>query len=100
MIVINIGEQQVVNVPDELIQELADVRFGFAKLTYKYEREVQKSPEAKEKFIKLLPRLCKNLKVKDGSFESLFDALVEERISLFNVHYLKLFSKEFPEDVW
>ena len=100
MIVIYIGEQQVVNVPDELIKKLFDVRFGFVNLTYHYEREVKKSPEAKEKFIKFLPRLCKNLKVKDGSFESHFETLVEEGISLFNVHCLKQFSKVFPEDVW
>ena len=99
MIVIYVGEQPVVTVPDELIQELADVRFDFVELTCNYEREVKKSPEAKEKFIKFLPRLCKNLKVKDGSFESLFETLVEEGISLFNVHYLKRFSKVFPEDV-
>ena len=99
MIVIYIGEQQVVHVPDKLIQKVVEVRRGFVNLTCDYESVVQKSPEAKEKFIEFLPRFCKNLEVKDGSFESHFDTLVEERISLFNVHHLKQFSDVLPEDV-
>ena len=95
-----VGEQQVVHVPDELILELADVRFGFAKLIFNYGREVRKSPIAQENFVEFLPRLCKGLKIEGSSFQSHFDTLIEEGISLFNVHYLKRFSQIFPEDVW
>ena len=70
LFVFHIGEQQVINVPNELIEKLAGVRFSFAKLIYDYEKELQNSPEAQKNLVEFLPRFCKG---KSGSFKSLFD---------------------------
>ena len=85
-------------VPEALVEELADLRFAFANLIYCYEEELQKSPEAQEKFVKFLPRLFHKA-IDDSSFQSHFNTLVEEEVSLFNTHYLKQLCTIFPEDV-
>ena len=89
---------ECVPVPEALVEELADMRFAFAKLIYSYEEELQKSPQAQEKFVKFLPRLFRRA-VDDHSFQSHFNTLVEEEVSLFNTHYLKQVCTIFPEDV-
>ena len=88
----------VLVVPEELVEELADLRFAFANLIYSYEEELQKSPEAQEKIVKFLPRLF-HRPVEDHSFQLQFNTLVEEEVSLFNIHYLKRICGIFPEDV-
>ena len=86
-------------VPDTLVEELADLRFAFANLLYSYENEIQSSPESQEKFIKFLPRLFRR-DIEDHSFQSLFNMLIGEEVSLFNTHYLKRICSIFSEDVW
>ena len=86
-------------VPEALVEELADLRFAYANLIYSYEEELQKSPESQEKFVKFLPRLFHRA-IEDRSFQSHFNTLVEEEVSLFNTHYLKKFCTIFPKDVW
>ena len=92
------GEQQVEQVPDALVEELADLRFAFAKLIRNYEKQLHISPEAQEEFVKFLPRLFRRA-VEDLSFQSHFNTLVEEEVSLFNIFYLKQLCSIFPEDV-
>ena len=86
-------------VPEALVEKLADLRFAYASLIYSYEEELQKSPEAQEKFVKFLPRLFHRA-IDDHSFQSHFNTHVEEELSLFNTHYLKRICHMFPEDVW
>ena len=87
-------------VPNELMEELADLRSAFAKLLRNYEKELLNSSEAQAKFVALLPRLLHNGgNNSDSNFKSLFDKLVEEKVSLFNIHYLKRACNVFPEDV-
>ena len=90
------GEQ--VDVPEALVEELAGLRFAFAYLLYRYENELHNSPEAQEEFVKFLPRLF-HRPVEDHSFQSHFNTLVEEEVSLFNIFYLKQLCIIFPKDV-
>ena len=88
-------------VPDELVEELADLRVAFAKLLRNYEKELLNSPQAQAELVALLPRLFrKGGSSLDPDFKSNFDTLVEEKVSLFNTHYLKNIHSIFPEDVW
>ena len=87
-------------VPDELVEELIDLRVAFAKLLRNYEKELLNSSEAQDEFIALLPRLFhKERSSLNPDFKSNFDKLVEEKVSLFNIHYLKSICSMFPEDV-
>ena len=86
-------------VPDALVEELADLRFAFAKLQRNYEKQLRNSPEAQEEFVEFLPRLFRR-PVEDHSFQSHFNTLIEEEVSLFNIFYLKRLCSIFPEDVW
>ena len=85
-------------VPEVLVEELADLRFAFAKLLHNYEKQLHHSPEAQKEFVEFLPRLFHRA-VEDHSFQSLFNTLVEEEVSLFNTYYLKRLCTIFPEDV-
>ena len=85
-------------VPEALLEELGDLRIGYAKLLYSYEKQVLDSPEAQREFVRFLPRLF-HRPVEDHSFQSQFDTLVEEEVSLFNIFYLKRICGIFPEDV-
>ena len=93
-------DQVVVDIPDTLVEELADLRFAYAKLLRNYEEEVWKSSKAQEEFVKFLPRLLRRNVSTDQTFQFLFDKLIEEEVSLFNIHYLKRICSIFPEDVW
>ena len=90
----------VVNTPDTLVEELADLRFAYAKLLRSYEKELRRSPEAQEEFVEFLPRLLRRNVSTDQTFQLLFDKLIEEEVSLFNIHYLKRICGIFPEDIW
>ena len=90
----------VVDIPDTLVEELADLRFAYAKLLRSYEKELWKSPEAQEEFVEFLPKLLQINFSSDQTFHLLFDKLIEEKVSLFNIHYLKRLCDIFPEDVW
>ena len=85
-------------VPEALVEKLADLRFALANLIYSYEEDLQKSFEAREKFVKFLPRLFHRA-IEDHSFQSHFNTLIEKEVSLFNTHYLKQLCTIFPEDV-
>ena len=110
---------EYVVVPDELVEELADLRVAFAMLLRKYEKELHSSLEAQQEFVafleKLFPRkrssnhsfkssfeklVEEKISSSNHSFKSSFDKLVEEKISLFNIHYLKRICSIFPKDIW
>ena len=61
MVFIIISGLEHVDVPEALVKELATLRLDFAKLLLKYEKELQNSPEAKQKLVELLPWLFPNV---------------------------------------
>ena len=97
-VLLTISGLACVVVPEPLVEELADLRFAFAKLVRNYEKQLRNSPEAQEEFVEFLPRLFHRA-VDDHSFQSHFNTLVEEEVSVFNTHYLKRLCSIFPEDV-
>ena len=97
-VILTISVLEQVEVPNALVEELAGLRFAFAKLIRNYERQLRKSPEAQEEFVEFLPRLFRRA-VEDHSFQSHFNTLVEEEVSLFNIFYLKQLCSIYPEDV-
>ena len=90
----------VVDIPDTLFEELTDLRFAYAKLLRSYGKELRRSPEAQEEFVEFLPILLRKNVSTDQTFRLLFDKLIEEEVSLFNIHYLKRVCGIFPEAVW
>ena len=95
--------EQVISVPDTLVEELTNLQFAFANLQLSYEKEVRKSPEAQEQFVQFLPRLLRRTimhMTPDNSFHSNFYILMEEEVSLFNTFYLKRICNIFPGNVW
>ena len=88
-----------VDVPDTLVEELGDLRFAFAKLIHNYEKEIRQSPEAREEFVSFLPRLFHRA-IEDSDFQSHFNTLIQEEVSLFNIFYLKRICGIFPQDIW
>lgn len=93
-----ISGEQVKLVPDSLVEELAGLRSAFARLLRNYEEQLQSSSEAQNEFVKFLPRLFHRA-VDNHSFQSHFNTLIEEEVSLFNIFYLKQLCGIFPEDV-
>ena len=88
-------------VPDSLLKQLTSLRISYARFLRRYKRVLQNSPEAREEFIETLPRLLhRGSDSSDRNFQSDFNTLVEEEVSLFNVTYLKQICEIFPEDVW
>ena len=97
-VILAISGLECVVVPEALVEELADLRFAFAKLLRNYEKQLRHSPEAQEEFVEFLPHLFHRA-VEDHSFQSHFKTLIEKEVSLFNTHYLKRICTIFPEDV-
>ena len=108
VVIVVVGVHCSLKVADERLRFLVGVsfiialvtlRFGFAKLLRSYEKQLCHSPEAQEEFVEFLPRLFPNV-TEHSSFQSAFNTLVEEEVSLFNTHYLKRICDIFPEDIW
>ena len=97
-VILAISGLECVVVPEALVEELAELRFAFAKLLRNYEKKLRHSPEAQEEFVEFLPRLFHRA-IGDHSFQSHFNTLAEEQVSLFNIFYLKQLCTIFPEDV-
>ena len=91
------GEQFVVS--DEILEDLAELRVNYASLLYEYKNVLESSPEAKKKFVEFLPGLLGRSLGPDHSFQSYFNKLVDEEVSLFNITYLKQLCHIFPADV-
>ena len=87
-------------VTNKLIEALADLRIAFANLLHNYKKEIQNSPNAQREFIEYLPLLFgERWRSEDSSFQTYFQMLIDEEISLFNIFYLKRICNKFPEDV-
>ena len=91
-------ELQIV-VPDELLEDLANLREDYASFLCEYKNVLESSPEAQKKFVDTLPGLLGRSLGPDHSFQSYFNIYVDEELSLFNINYLKTFCYIFPADV-
>ena len=60
---------------------------------------LESSPEAQKKFVDTLPGLLGRSLGPDHSFQSYFNIIDDEEVSLFNINYLKTFCYIFPDDV-
>ena len=86
-------------VSDNLLEDLADLRVDYASLLCEYKNVLESSPEAQKKFVDTLPGLLGRSLGPDHSFQSHFNKLVDEEVSLFNITYLKILCRIFPADV-
>ena len=85
----------LVLVPDELIEELVDLRMAYAEFLYEYESELQKNDEAQKKFVRTLQIL-----LDEGlEFSKCFRNLIEKEVTLFNITYMEKLCKVFPQNV-
>ena len=94
-------EQFIVSevVSDELLEDLAHLRVDYASLLCEYKNVLESSPEAQKKFVDTLPGLLGRSLGSDHSFQSYFNKLVDEEVSLFNITYLKELCRIFPAGV-
>ena len=90
---------QKVVVPDALVEELADLRAAYATLLMRFERELERSSEAQEDFVAFLRKLLRGAISSDCDFHSALEILIDNEVSLFNIHYLKHASIVLPEEV-
>ena len=101
---INVDQPQrgecIITVPDSLLEELAALRIRYALLLSRYKKEMQNSSEAQEKFVETVPTVLGRPLSSERNFQSHFNTLINEEVSLFNITYLKQFCVVFPEDVW
>ena len=92
--------EQLMNVPsDELLEELARLRIAYARFLCGYKKILQDSAEAQEAFVETVPGVIHREPGPDHSFQSYFNTLLDEEVSLFNITYLKTFCDIFPADV-
>lgn len=89
-----------VDVPNELVEEFADLRSAFAKLLLSYEKELSKSLEAKDDFVAYVRNLFPREMSLCHDFKSTFDKLARNSVSLFNTRYLKCICSILPQDIW
>ena len=86
-------------VPDELVDELASLRIGYASLLRNYKRVLENSPESQEEFVRTLPGLLHHTELS-LDFQKCFDMLINEEVSLFNISYLKHLCNIFQRKIW
>ena len=86
-------------VPDELLEDLAGLRVGYASFLREYKKVLESSPEAQKEFVDTLPGLLGRSLGPDHSFQSYFNILVDNEVSLFNITYLEELCNIFPDDV-
>ena len=86
-------------VSDEVLDNLVDLRVKYARLLCEYKNVLERSLEARKEFVDTLPRLLGRSLGPDHSFQSYFDKLVDEEVSLFNITYLEKLCRIFPDDV-
>lgn len=79
-----------------LLEELAGLRVAYATFLGRYKEEVQNSAEAQLKLVKTLQWPISGA---NHSFQPCFDTLIKEKVSQFNITYLKRTYDIFPHDV-
>ena len=92
----NIFTEHELDVPKELVENLAHLRFAYADLSCKYKTELQSCSEAKRKLAEYLQHLFPEFGCE---FPDNFNTLVNDKSSLFNIYYLKEICEIFPPNV-
>ena len=93
------GEQLIVP-SDELLEELAGLRISYARFLRRYKKVLQDNAEAQEEFVETVPGVIRRELGPDHSFQTYFNTLIDEEVSLFNITYMKKLCDIFPDDVW
>ena len=93
-------EQLMIVTSNELLEDLASLRIAYARFLREYKKVLQGSPEAQEEFVETVSTLIQKELGPDHSFQSYFNTLIDEEVSLFNITYLKRLCQYFPNDVW
>ena len=81
------------HVPNELVEEFADLRSAYARLLLSYEKELSKTPEAKNEFVSHVQKLFPKEMSSCHNFQSIYNKLASCVISLFNTCYLRIICK-------
>ena len=92
------GEKTIV--PKELVEELFGLRVAYASFLREYKKILQGSVNAQEVFVETVPVLIDRELRSDLSFQSYFNTLIDEEVSLFNITGLKKLCVIFSDDVW
>ena len=87
-------ELQIV-VPNKLLEDLAGLREDYARFLCEYMYVLESSPEGQKKFVDAVSWILE----PDRSFQSYFNKVVDEEVSLFNITYLQNCCDIFPADV-
>ena len=74
---------------NELLEELAGLRIVYARFLHKYKKVLQDSVEAQEEFVETVSRVIHRELGLDRSFQSCFNTLIDEEVSMFKIIYLK-----------
>ena len=91
--------EEVVIVPEVLVEELAQLRIDYASLLTDFERALECSTQAQRDSIVFLRKLLRGAVSLDCSFQSAFEILTEKEFCLFNIYYLKGISQKLPESI-
>ena len=65
----------------------------------RYKKVLQGSPEAQEQFVETVQGVIHKELGPDHNFQSYFNTLIDEEVSLFDITYLKKLCDIFPDDV-
>ena len=89
------------DVPNKLVEEFADLRSAYAKLLLSYEKEISKTPEAKNEFVSHMQKLFPMKMSSCHNFQSIYDKLASV-ISLFNTCYLRTICNnlQISPEIW
>ena len=93
-------EEQLIVPSEELLEELVGLRISYASFLRGYKKILQGSADAQEEFVETVPGVIRRELGPDHSFQSYFNTLIDEEVSLFNIIYLKKLCDIFPHDVW
>ena len=86
-------------IPDELVMSLANLRVQFASILFEIRLELKNLTEGEqEKLTFVLSMLVVNVNSNHKMLEA-FDTFLQQDTSLFNICYLKQFSRTFPDKI-
>ena len=86
-------------IPDELVMSLANLRIQFASMLFEIRLELKNLTEGEqEKLTFVLSMLVVNVNSNHKMLEA-FDTFLQQDTSLFNICYLKQFSRTFPDKI-
>ena len=88
------------DVPEKLIDEFIDLRSAFAKLLLSVKKELSRTPAAQDDFVAYVRNLFPREMSSCKDFQSTYDKLTRNSVSLFNTRYLRCVGSILPPDIW